>query len=229
MKICSIGFDLPEGKVKYQDELISALDQKLSPKKITPFYVEFTRDDFSHSDGFLVAREKIWDLLILDLEKLETRRDRSTDAAEHELLDKCLRYLEQEVPLCDVEFTEAEMTFLRGLAPLSLKPTLVAPEAPEINDAIARLLSKSGIIFFYTADKKEVRSWPVAQDADIVTCAGRIHSDLARGFIKADIINYDDFMQVYNMQEARSKGLVKLVDRGYTIHPGDIIEIRFNV
>ena len=229
MKICCIGFDLPEGKVKYQDELVITLDQKLSPKKISPFYVEFTRDDFSHCDGFLVAREKIWDLLILDLEKLEARRDRTADSAEKELLDKCLRYLEQEVPLCDVQFTEAELTLVKVLAPLSLKPTLIAAEAPEVNDAIARLLKKSGLIFFYTADKKEVRSWPVRRDSDIVTCAGKIHSDLARGFIKADIINYDDFMQVYNMQEARTKGLVKLVDRDYTIHAGDIIEIRFNV
>jgi len=229
MKICCIGFDLPEGKVKYQDDLVITLDQKLSPKKISPFYVEFTRDDFSHCDGFLVAQEKIWDLLILDLEKLEARRDRTADAAEKELLDKCLRYLEQEVPLCDVQFTEAELTLVKVLVPLSLKPTLIAAEAPEVNDAIARLLKKSGLIFFYTADKKEVRSWPVQQDSDIVTCAGKIHSDLARGFIKADIVNYDDFMQVYNMQEARAKGLVKLVDRDYTIHAGDIIEIRFNV
>jgi hypothetical protein len=229
MKICCIGFDLPEGKVKYQDELVITLDQKLSPKKITPFYVEFTRDDFSHCDGFLVAREKIWDLLILDLEKLEARRDRTADAAEQTLLDKCLAYLEQEVPLCDVAFTEAELTLLKVLAPLSLKPTLVAAEAPELNDAITQVLKKSGIIFFYTADKKEVHAWPVQQDSDIVTCAGKIHSDLARGFIKADIVSYHDFMQVYNMQEARSKGLVKLVDRDYTIHAGDIIEIRFNV
>ena len=229
MKICCIGFDLPEGKVKYQDELVITLDHKLSPKKITPFYVEFTRDDFSHCDGFLVAREKIWDLLILDLEKLEARRDRTADSAEKELLDKCLRYLEQEVPLCDAQFTEAELTLVKVLAPLSFKPTLIVAEAPEVNNAIARLLKKSGLIFFYTADKKEVRSWPVRRDSDIVTCAGKIHSDLARGFIKADIINYDDFMQVYNMQEARTKGLVKLVDRDYTIHAGDIIEIRFNV
>jgi ribosome-binding ATPase YchF (GTP1/OBG family) len=229
MKICCIGFDLPEGKVKYQDELVITLDQKLSPQKITPFYVEFTRDDFSYGDAFLVAREKIWDLLILDLEKLEARRDRTADPAEQALLDKCLRHLEQETPLCDMQFTSAELALLKPLAPLSLKPTLVAATAPEVNDAITRLLKKSGIIFFYTADKKEVRSWPVQRDSDIVTCAGKIHSDLARGFIKADIINYQDFMQVYNMQEARAKGLVKLVDRDYTIHAGDIIEIRFNV
>jgi hypothetical protein len=229
MKICCIGFDPPQGKVKYQDELVITLDQKLSPQKITPFYVEFTRDDFSHSDGFLVAREKIWDLLILDLEKLEARRDRTLEAAEQELLDRCLGFLEQEVPLCDVAFTATELALLKTLAPLSLKPTLITAQAPELNDAIARLLKKSGIIFFYTADKKEVRSWPVQRDSDIVTCAGRIHSDLARGFIKADIINHHDFMQVYNMAEARTKGLVKLVDRDYTIHAGDIIEIRFNV
>ena len=127
------------------------------------------------------------------------------------------------------QFTEPELTLLKTLAPLSLKPTLVAAEAPELNDAITQVLKKSGIIFFYTADKKEVHAWPVQQDSDIVTCAGKIHSDLARGFIKADIIKYQDFMQVYNMAEARTKGLVKLVDRDYTIHAGDIIEIRFNV
>ena len=218
MKICSIGFDLPEGKVKYQDERVIALDQKLSPKKITPFYVEFTCEDFSHCDGFLVARERVWDLLILDMDKLESRRDRTDDAAEKELLTRCLNYLEQEVPLCDGDFSGAEMSLLRTLAPLSLKPTLILADAPELNDAITMILKKSGIVFFYTADKKEVHAWPVQRDSDIVTCAGKIHSDLARGFIKADIVNYDDFMHAYNMQEARTKGLVKLVDRDYTIH-----------
>ena len=229
MKICSIGLDLPAGKVKYRDERVISLDQKLSPKKISPFYVELTCGDFTHCDGFLLARERVWDLLILDLEKLEARRDRATDAAERELLNKCLDALEREVPLCDVDFTPAEAALLKPLAPLSLKPTLIADTAPDINNLITRFLKKSGIVFFYTADKKEVRSWPVQQDADIVTCAVKIHSDLARGFIKADIVNYEDFLQVYNMQEARSKGLVKLVDRDYTIHEGDIIEIRFNV
>ena len=229
MKICLIGFDLPEGKVKYQDERVITLDQKLSPQKTTPFYVEFSRDDLTHCDGFLVAKEKIWDLLILDLEKLEARRERTGDEFEERLLARCVECLEQERPLCDLQFTYEEAALLRGLAPLSAKPTLIAAEPPEVNDAISQILKKSGIIFFYTAGKKEVRSWPVPKDSDIVTCAGRIHSDLARGFIKADIIPYDDFLKVYNMQEARTRGLVKLVDRDYTIHEGDIIEVRFNV
>jgi ribosome-binding ATPase len=229
MKICSIGFELPEGKVKYQDERVITLDQKLSPKKISPFYIEFTGEISSQCDGFLVAADRIWDLLILDMEKLEARRERTTDVAELALLEKCLGYLEQETPLCNGDFSAAELDLMKGLAPLSLKPTVVAAEAPELNDAITLVLKRSGIVFFYTADKKEVHAWPVARDADIVTCAGKIHSDLARGFIKADIVPYDDFLKVYNMQEARTKGLVKLVDRDYTIHEGDIIEIRFNI
>ncbi|MEW6658183.1 MAG: DUF933 domain-containing protein [Thermodesulfobacteriota bacterium] len=229
MKICFAGFDLPEGKIKFQDEKVITLENKFAPQKTTPFYAEFIKNDFLNCDAIFIAQDRILDLLILDMEKLETRRDRTSDASEKKLLDKCLEFLEQEIPLCQVQFSEEEMALLRGLAPLSLKPTVVAPEPPEVNDVIQAVLEAAGIVFFYTAGKKEVHAWPVADGADIVTCAGKIHSDLARGFIKADIVSYDDLISVYNLQEARTKGLVKLVDRDYAIHPGDVVEIRFNI
>lgn len=229
MKICFAGFDLPEGKVKFQDEKVLTLVSKFSPLKTTPFYVEFIKNDFQSADAIFIAKDRILDLLILDMEKLETRRDRSDDAQEKALLNKCLEHLEQETPLCEVQFEPAEMSLLHGLAPLSLKPTVVAEELPEINVVIESVLAKAGMVFFYTADKKEVHAWPVKKGADIVSCAGKIHSDLARGFIKADIVSYQDLLSVYNMQEARSKGLVKLVDRDYAICPGDVVEIRFNI
>jgi ribosome-binding ATPase YchF (GTP1/OBG family) len=229
MKICFVGLDLPEGKVKYQDTRVIQLDKKFVPKKVTPFYVEFIRDDCQQCDGFIVSRQHVWDLFILDMEKLETRLERAGDEAEKDLLSRCLGYIEREIPLCDVDFSPEETTLLKQLAPLTLRPTVIAEAPPAINDAIEQVLQKAGIIFFYTADKKEVHAWPVKKDSDIVTCAGKIHSDLARGFIKAEIVRYEDLMQVYNWQEARSKGLVHLVDRDYTIQAGDIIEIRFNV
>ena len=229
MKICFMGFDLPEGKVKYQDERVINLDKKFAPKKVTPFYAEFIKDDSQQCDAFIVSQAQVLDLLIFDMEKLETRRDRTTEEGERQLLSRCLEYLEQEIPLCDVDFSDAELTLLKTLAPLSLKPTVIAASQPEINDAIEQVLHKAGIVFFYTADKKEVHAWPVKENSDIVTCAGKIHSDLARGFIKAEIVSYEDLMSVYNWQEARTKGLVRLVDRDYTIRAGDVIEIRFNV
>jgi len=224
-----LGLELPEGKVKYQDERVIALDKKFAAKKVTPFYAEFIKDDCQQCDAFIVSRENILDLLILDMEKLETRQERSTEDQEKELLSRCLEYLEKEIPLCDVEFSEEEAALLRTLAPLSFKPTVIADTQPEVNAAIEQVLHKAGITFFYTADKKEVHAWPVKEHSDIVTCAGKIHSDLARGFIKAEIVSYEDLMKVYNWQEARTKGLVKLVDRDYTIQEGDVIEIRFNV
>ena len=229
MKICFMGLDLPEGKVKYQDERVINLDKKFEAKKVTPFYAEFIKDDYQQCDGLIISRDRVWDLLIVDMEKLETRRDRATDDFEQQLLTKCLEYLEKEVPLCEADFSEEELALLRTLAPLTLKPTVIAETQPEINDAIEQVLAKAGIVFFYTADKKEVHAWPVKADSDIVTCAGKIHSDLARGFIKADIVRYEDLIKVFNWQEARTKGLVRVVDRDYIIQAGDVIEIRFNV
>jgi hypothetical protein len=229
MKICFAGFDLPEGKIKFQDEKVITLENKFAPQKTTPFYAEFIKDDFQNCDAIFIARDHILDLLILDMEKLETRGDRTADETEKKLLSKCLEFLEQETPLCQVQFSEEEMALLRGLAPLSLKPTVVAGEQPEINEIIKAVLDAAGIVFFYTAGKKEVHAWPMPEGADIVSCAGKIHSDLARGFIKADIVSYQDLLGVHNLNEARSKGLVKLVDRDYAIRPGDVVEIRFNI
>jgi ribosome-binding ATPase YchF (GTP1/OBG family) len=191
--------------------------------------VEFIQDDFVHADAFVVAADRVLDLLILDMEKLEGRRDRTEDDAEKALLAKCLEKLEEEQPLCDVLFSPEESALLKTLAPLSLKPTLLVSEAMEVNEIITKILEKAQNVFFYTVGKKEVHAWPVPKNADIVTCAGKIHTDLARGFIKADIVKYDDFLNVFNMQEARTKRLVHLVDRDYHIEDGDIVEIRFNV
>lgn len=229
MKVCTIGLDLLEGKVKYHDEKFVELVKKCDPLKVTPFYVEFIRDDFVHADAFVVAADRVLDLLIVDMEKLEGRRDRTEDDAEKALLAKCLESLEEEQPLCDGIFSSEELSLLKTLAPLSLKPTLLVSEAMEVNEIITKILEKAKTVFFYTVGKKEVHAWPVPRYANIVTCAGKIHTDLARGFIKADIVKYDDFLNVFNMQEARVKKLVHLVDRDYHIEDGDIVEIRFNV
>jgi ribosome-binding ATPase YchF (GTP1/OBG family) len=229
MKVCSIGLDLPEGKIKYHDDKFLELVKKCDPLKITPFYVEFIRDELVHADAFVVAADKVLDLLILDMEKLEGRRDRTEDDAEKALLARCLEKLEEEEPLCDGIYSQEELALLKTLAPLSLKPTLIVREPLEVNEIVSRVLAKADTVFFYTVGKKEVHAWPVPDHADIVTCAGKIHTDLARGFIKADIVKYEDFVHVFNMQEARAKKLVHLVDRDYHIEAGDIVEIRFNV
>ncbi len=220
---------LPEGKVKYSDDKMQALVDKCRPKKVTPFYAEFIKDEFVHTDVIVIPEGTILDILILDMEKCEARIARSEDPDEKALMQKCITYLEQEKPLGECAFSEEEMERLRKLAPISLKPVLQIDGTMETNYVILQALEKANIMFFYTAGPKEVHAWPIAKDADIVTCAGRIHTDLARGFIKGEVVSYHDFMQCHSFNDCRKKGLVNVVDRGHRIQNGDIIEIRFNV
>jgi ribosome-binding ATPase len=229
MKISFFGLKLPVGKVKYNDEIMIKLTEKFAPKKISPFFAEFKEEDFINADCILVAKDQVLDFLIIDMEKVDTRIANSNDPAEKAALLKCQQNLEKEIPACDMDFTPEEYIKIKELAPLSLKPTLIIQGDIEVNDLIAQAFAKAGMMFFYTAGKQEVRSWPVKKGSDAVTCAGKIHSDLARGFIKAEIVNFKDFETVHNMQEAKAAGFVKLVDRDYIIQYGDMLDIRFNV
>ena len=229
MKIGFTAIELPEGKIKYSDEKLIALEKKCEPDKVSPFFVEFIRDEFDKADSIVIPKEKILDLLINDIEKYESRMQNAEAPDEKEFLVKCITYLEKEIPLCEMDFNENEQKYLRTMAPLSMKPVAVIEGILETNEIIKKVLEKSRIIFFYTAGKDEVHAWPIKKGSDIVTCAGKIHTDLARGFIKADIVSFEDFMKCHNMNDAKSKGFVKLVDRDYIIKEGDIIEIRFNI
>jgi len=230
MKIAAIGLDLPLGKVKYHDPILDGLAAKFSPKKISPFFAEFLAEKPETADAFAVHRDRLLDLLIPDIEKLETRLARGASAEEAAAARHCLAVLEREQPLCDAGLAPELAATVKPLALLSLRPVLVCPEPnPEVNALISAVLDKAGMTFFYTAGKPEVHAWLVERDADIVTCAGKIHTDLARGFIRAEIIRWEDFQHLHNFQEVRSKGLATLVDRDYRIRHGDIIDVRFSV
>jgi hypothetical protein len=98
-----------------------------------------------------------------------------------------------------------------------------------MNDLVREINEKAQVLLFYTAGEKEVHAWDIKKGDTILTAAGKIHTDLARGFIKGEVVNAVSFEKVFNMAEARAKGLVKAVDRDYPMQDGDIIEIKFNV
>jgi ribosome-binding ATPase len=86
------------------------------------------------------------------------------------------------------------------------------------------------LISFLTAGEDEVRAWTVARGSKAPTAAGKIHTDFERGFIRAEVVHYDDLMaDGGSMKSAREHGHIRLEGKDYTVRDGDIIEFRFNV
>jgi len=86
-----------------------------------------------------------------------------------------------------------------------------------------------GYISFFTVGPDEVRAWTLEKGSNAVTAAGKIHSDLARGFIRAECFTYADLMAHGSEKALRDKGLFKLEGKEYVVKDGDILSIRFNV
>ena len=86
-----------------------------------------------------------------------------------------------------------------------------------------------GYISFFTVGSDEVRAWNLRKGENAVTAAGTIHSDLARGFIRAECFNYSDLMACGSEKGVKEKGLLRLEGKEYRVKDGDILNIRFNV
>ena len=86
-----------------------------------------------------------------------------------------------------------------------------------------------GLISFLTAGKQECRAWTIKKGTKAPQAAGKIHSDFERGFIKAEVVSYDDLIKYGSMNATKEKGLVRLEGKDYVVQDGDIILFRFNV
>ncbi len=86
-----------------------------------------------------------------------------------------------------------------------------------------------GLMSFLTAGEKEVRAWTIPIGTKAPQAAGEIHSDIERGFIRAEIVSYDDLIGAGSEKEAKEKGLTRLEGKEYVMQEGDIVNFRFNV
>jgi GTP-binding protein YchF len=86
-----------------------------------------------------------------------------------------------------------------------------------------------GLISFFTIVSDEVKAWSIPKDTNALKAAGKIHSDMERGFIRAEVISYDDMVKCGTLAEAHKKGLLRLEGKSYLVQDGDVITFLFNV
>ena len=82
---------------------------------------------------------------------------------------------------------------------------------------------------FLTAGEPEVRAWTIKKGTKAPQAAGKIHTDIERGFIRAEVVSYDDLIKEGSMSNAKEKGLVRSEGKDYIMQEGDIVLFRFNV
>ena len=85
-----------------------------------------------------------------------------------------------------------------------------------------------GLISFLTAGEDECRAWTIKKGTKAPQAAGKIHTDFERGFIKAEVVNYEDLLECGSLSAAREKGIVGLEGKDYVVKDGDVILFRFN-
>ncbi|MCI0417286.1 redox-regulated ATPase YchF [bacterium] len=197
------------------------------------------------------------------------------------LLERCIKQLEKERPIRELEFDPNEKRRLHSFAFLSEKPllhiiNLSEDRLSERQQYLSEALSKdqeityvcgtleqqigelspedrqefleqynfdeSGrdrvirttfklldLILFFTSGPDEVRSWPIPRGTIAQKAAGTVHSDMERGFIRAEVVAYDDFLKTGSFAEAKKHGVFRLEGKQYIVQDGDIITFRFNV
>ena len=137
--------------------------------------------------------------------------------------------LDSAAMLIPEKFSEEEE--LSGLDEESKKEMLEVFGLKE--SGLDTLIKKSydllGLMSFLTAGKPEVRAWTIKKGTTAPVAAGKIHSDIQRGFIKAEIVSYDDLIKEGSMVAAKEKGLVRSEGKDYIMQDGDIVLFKFNV
>jgi ribosome-binding ATPase YchF (GTP1/OBG family) len=172
--------------------------------------------------------------------------------AEVEELRKVLAHIDSDSPLSDYPGELPE-----ELEPLTTKPLIAVENGPSgidlkleaelaemddeeaaafrdggasaLEEVVRRLRDALDLITFFTAGEKETRAWTLRKGETALDAAGSIHSDIARGFIRCEVIDWKDLVETGSHAEASRRGLQRLEGKTYTVRDGDVLNIRFNV
>jgi ribosome-binding ATPase YchF (GTP1/OBG family) len=227
-------FSLPEinpGKQNIKDSRLDQVDKLVKAKKKTYIQVELVGEaGVFEADAILVAKDARTDLVLKDLEFIETRLGRSETEVEKALLNKLKLSLEKEEFIFSAALNPEEKQILGGYSVLTSRPVAVADpgELADLAAVLAQAYKEAGFISFFTAGDKENRAWSIRQGATAWEASGAIHSDIQKGFIRAEIISYADFIAAGGETQAKQAGKQRLEQKDYVMQDADLANFRFN-
>jgi ribosome-binding ATPase YchF (GTP1/OBG family) len=199
------------------------------------------------------------ELLVADRDHVERRLERIAKQAKSGELKLKQEAAELERVLAHVDaggsLADWPGELPEGLEPLTTKPLLAVENGPNgidlkleaelaelgdtaaefregasaLEEVVRRLSNELGLISFFTAGDKETRAWTLRRGQNALEAAATIHSDIARGFIRCEVIRWDDLVGAGSHVEAARRGLQRLEGKTYEVQDGDVLNVRFNV
>ena len=210
---------------KYQEEIDVLNKIKVNLEEGKPARILNLTEDENDiiKDMFLLTMKPI--LYIANISESQI-----TDMENDNNVKKVIEYADKEnskvIPLC-VKIEE-ELTLLDENDKKEMLHELGLEESG-LDKLIKASYDLLGLMSFLTAGEPEVRAWTIKKGTKAPEAAGKIHSDIQRGFIKAEVVTYDELIKCGSMQNAKEKGLVRSEGKDYIMKDGDIVLFKFNV
>ena len=210
-------------KYQFEIDLLEKIKQTLE-NGLSARTLDFNEDEqLLVKDMFLLTTKPILYIANVSEEQLQ-------DAENDPLVLKVKEYAKKEnaevIPLC-VKIEE-ELSSLDDDDKKEMLEALGLSESG-LDKVIKKSYDLLGLMSFLTAGEPEVRAWTIKKGTKAPEAAGKIHSDIQRGFIKAEVVSYDDLMKEGSMLAAKEKGLVRSEGKEYIMQDGDIVLFKFNV
>ena len=222
---------IPLGKHNIKDSRLDQVDNIVKAKKKTYVQVELIgQDAVLDADAILALKDSRADLVLKDLEFIETRLANATEEPEKALLNKLKTILEKEEFIFNTTLNEEEKRNISVYGLITVKPIVLVEEKDldDLNGLLAGCLGDAGFISFLTARERESRAWLIKKGTTAWEAAGSVHSDIQRGFIRAEIIGFSDFIQSGGETQAKQAGKQRLEQKEYVMQDGDVANFRFN-
>ncbi len=232
MKLCLYGVSgIGLGKHNLKDPRLDQVHELVEAKKKIYVQLETIEENsLVDADAVLVNRSSHTDLILRDLELVETRLGREPSAAEKAALATLAASLEREITVREAGLSEEERAALAIHSFVTSKPVVTAEEGDlaALDGLFLRAYREAGFLSFLTVGGKENRAWEIRAGMTAWEAAGAIHSDMQKGFIRAEVISFQDLIEAGGEAQAKRAGKLRLETKQYVVQDYDVVNFRFN-
>ncbi len=232
MKVALVALaGIPPGKHKVKDPRLDQADKLVEADKKTYATIDVVGDEeMLTADALVASPDGRFDLIVKDLEFVETRLTRNPPDAEKAVLEKIKACLEGEGTVAAAGLTAEEWQLVGAHAFVTGKPVVVAEPADveKFDEFLPRVVAASGYLTFLTVGGSENRAWLVRQGATAPEAGAAIHTDIQKGFIRAEIIGFADFVAAGGETQAKRANKMRLETKTYVMQDYDLVNFRFN-